>query len=238
MLFLWALADLVVYLLVCVHVFCVCVEVVIKYYCLSFILALLYEQQRLEWWGTDSFECTIHTNSQTLIIDPVLVQHAWFPQYKYLHVRASPASGFSSYVQLWLAAWLLTPSVLPHLFAFYLFFFSDFPTVSPSIRVAPGDPQGSESESVNGPGRDSGLASSRLEPSATLPSRAGAESGPETMEGMLCRKQEMESHSKKAATRSEPVETLLLLCLESHTPAPFPVPVTCSQLYSAPHYPR
>uniref|UniRef100_A0AAQ6AAZ0 Spectrin beta chain n=1 Tax=Amphiprion ocellaris TaxID=80972 RepID=A0AAQ6AAZ0_AMPOC len=62
--------------------------------------------------------------------------------------------------------------------------------------------QGSESESVNGPGRDSGLASSRLEPSATLPSRGGAESGPEAMEGMLCRKQEMESHSKKAASRS------------------------------------
>ncbi|KAE8288242.1 Spectrin beta chain, non-erythrocytic 1 Beta-II spectrin Embryonic liver fodrin Fodrin beta chain [Larimichthys crocea] len=61
--------------------------------------------------------------------------------------------------------------------------------------------QGSESESVNGPGRDSGLASSRLEQSATLPSRGGAESEPETMEGMLCRKQEMESHSKKAATR-------------------------------------
>lgn len=54
---------------------------------------------------------------------------------------------------------------------------------------------------MNGPGRDSGLASSRLEPSATLPSRGGAESEPETMEGMLCRKQEMESHSKKAASR-------------------------------------
>ncbi|XP_054482560.1 spectrin family protein isoform X1 [Anoplopoma fimbria] len=62
--------------------------------------------------------------------------------------------------------------------------------------------QGSESESVNGPGRDSGLASSRLEPSATLPSRGGAESDPDTMEGMLCRKQEMESLSKKAASRS------------------------------------
>ncbi|XP_063750416.1 spectrin family protein isoform X1 [Eleginops maclovinus] len=61
--------------------------------------------------------------------------------------------------------------------------------------------RGSESES-NGPGRDSGLASSRLEPSATLPGRGGAESDPDTMEGMLCRKQEMESHSKKAATRS------------------------------------
>ncbi|XP_067348468.1 spectrin family protein isoform X1 [Channa argus] len=62
--------------------------------------------------------------------------------------------------------------------------------------------RGSESESGNGPGRDSGLASSRLEPSATLPGRGGAESEPETMEGMLCRKQEMESHSKKAASRS------------------------------------
>ncbi|XP_033955141.1 spectrin family protein isoform X3 [Pseudochaenichthys georgianus] len=61
--------------------------------------------------------------------------------------------------------------------------------------------RGSESES-NGPGRDSGLASSHLEPSATLPSRGGAESDPDTMEGMLCRKHEMESHSKKAATRS------------------------------------
>ncbi|XP_054899365.1 spectrin family protein isoform X4 [Poeciliopsis prolifica] len=62
--------------------------------------------------------------------------------------------------------------------------------------------QGSESDSVNGPGRDSGLASSRLEPSATLPSRGGADSEPEAMEGILCRKQEMESHNKKAATRS------------------------------------
>ncbi|MEQ2188225.1 Spectrin beta chain, non-erythrocytic 1, partial [Goodea atripinnis] len=60
--------------------------------------------------------------------------------------------------------------------------------------------QGSESESVNGPGRDSGLASSRFEQSVTLPSRAGADSEPDTMEGILCRKQEMESHNKKAAT--------------------------------------
>uniref|UniRef100_G3QAQ6 Spectrin beta chain n=1 Tax=Gasterosteus aculeatus aculeatus TaxID=481459 RepID=G3QAQ6_GASAC len=45
-----------------------------------------------------------------------------------------------------------------------------------------------------------GLASSRLDPSATLPGRGGAE--PDTTEGMLCRKQEMESHNKKAATRS------------------------------------
>uniref|UniRef100_A0A674MQY8 Spectrin beta chain n=1 Tax=Takifugu rubripes TaxID=31033 RepID=A0A674MQY8_TAKRU len=74
-------------------------------------------------------------------------------------------------------------------------------THSPKVFFFP-EPQGSESESVNGPGRDSGLASSRLEPSATLPNRGGAESGPETMEGMLNRKQEMESHSKKAATRS------------------------------------
>uniref|UniRef100_A0A8C9ZFK5 Spectrin beta chain n=1 Tax=Sander lucioperca TaxID=283035 RepID=A0A8C9ZFK5_SANLU len=64
------------------------------------------------------------------------------------------------------------------------------------------EPQGSETESVNGPGRDSGLASSRLDPSATLPSRGGAESEADTMEGMLCRKQEMESHSKKSASRS------------------------------------
>uniref|UniRef100_A0A672GH50 Spectrin beta chain n=1 Tax=Salarias fasciatus TaxID=181472 RepID=A0A672GH50_SALFA len=82
-----------------------------------------------------------------------------------------------------------------------------FPTGPPSVfpsspLTAVRVPQGSESESVNGPGRDSGLASSRLEPSATLPSRGGAESEPETMEGMLCRKQEMESHSKKAASRS------------------------------------
>ncbi|KAJ8348186.1 hypothetical protein SKAU_G00267750 [Synaphobranchus kaupii] len=67
--------------------------------------------------------------------------------------------------------------------------------------------QGSEAESVNGPGRDSGLpSSSRLDPSgpfATLPSKSTAEPPPvETMEGMLCRKQEMESHSKKAASRS------------------------------------
>lgn len=73
-------------------------------------------------------------------------------------------------------------------------------TYSPKFIFFP-EPQGSESESVNGPGRDSGLASSRLEPSATLPNRGGADAGPEAMEGMLCRKQEMESHSKKAATR-------------------------------------
>ncbi|XP_023659319.2 spectrin beta chain, non-erythrocytic 1-like isoform X1 [Paramormyrops kingsleyae] len=67
--------------------------------------------------------------------------------------------------------------------------------------------RGSESESANGPGRDSGLASSsRLDPSApfsTLPGKSTAEQTPlETMEGMLCRKQEMESHNKKAASRS------------------------------------
>ncbi|XP_051977806.1 spectrin beta chain, non-erythrocytic 1-like isoform X1 [Xyrauchen texanus] len=63
--------------------------------------------------------------------------------------------------------------------------------------------RGSESESVNGPGRDSGLDSaSRQDPSATLPGRGGAEAATEAMEGMLCRKQEMDSHSKKAATRS------------------------------------
>lgn len=78
------------------------------------------------------------------------------------------------------------------------------------LTICPVDPQGSESESVNGPGRDSGLASSRLEPSATLPSRGGAESGPDNMEGMLCRKQEMESHSKKAATRSVTSKSLVI----------------------------
>uniref|UniRef100_A0A8C2I6D3 Spectrin beta chain n=1 Tax=Cyprinus carpio TaxID=7962 RepID=A0A8C2I6D3_CYPCA len=60
-----------------------------------------------------------------------------------------------------------------------------------------------QSESVNGPGRDSGLDSaSRQDPSATLPGRGGAEAATEAMEGILCRKQEMESHNKKAATRS------------------------------------
>uniref|UniRef100_A0A4W5N229 Spectrin beta chain n=1 Tax=Hucho hucho TaxID=62062 RepID=A0A4W5N229_9TELE len=60
---------------------------------------------------------------------------------------------------------------------------------------------GSDSDSVNGPGRDSGLASSRLDPSATLPSKR-ADPGTDAMEGMLYRKQEMESHAKKAASRS------------------------------------
>ncbi|KAJ7996636.1 hypothetical protein DPEC_G00239100 [Dallia pectoralis] len=61
--------------------------------------------------------------------------------------------------------------------------------------------QDSETDSVNGTGRDSGLASSRLEASATLPSK-GADGGTDAMEGMLSRKQEMESHAKKAASRS------------------------------------
>uniref|UniRef100_A0A3B3CYG8 Spectrin, beta, non-erythrocytic 2 n=1 Tax=Oryzias melastigma TaxID=30732 RepID=A0A3B3CYG8_ORYME len=78
---------------------------------------------------------------------------------------------------------------------------SPSPTSSPP-PVSCFDLQGSESESVNGPGRDSGLASSRLEASATLPGRGGADSDAECMEGMLCRKQEMESHNKKAASRS------------------------------------
>uniref|UniRef100_A0AAR2LG50 Spectrin beta chain n=1 Tax=Pygocentrus nattereri TaxID=42514 RepID=A0AAR2LG50_PYGNA len=61
--------------------------------------------------------------------------------------------------------------------------------------------QGSESESVNGPGRDSGLdTASRHDPSATLPGRVDPTT--ETLEGMLCRKHEMESHAKKAANRS------------------------------------
>uniref|UniRef100_A0A8B9KFJ9 Spectrin beta chain n=1 Tax=Astyanax mexicanus TaxID=7994 RepID=A0A8B9KFJ9_ASTMX len=60
---------------------------------------------------------------------------------------------------------------------------------------------GSESESVNGPGRDSGLdTASRHDPSATLPGRVDPST--EAMEGMLCRKHEMESHAKKAANRS------------------------------------
>ena len=98
------------------------------------------------------------------------------------------------HVWLWMVASLLTASIHSRL----CFFFSLPHYTHIHVWFAP---QGSESESVNGPGRDSGLASSRLEPSATLPSRGGAESEPDTMEGMLCRKQEMESHSKKAATR-------------------------------------
>ncbi|KAG5843462.1 hypothetical protein ANANG_G00151200 [Anguilla anguilla] len=80
------------------------------------------------------------------------------------------------------------------------------PDSKPGPKLKSREP-GSEAESVNGPGRDSGLpSSSRLDPSgpfATLPSKSTAEPPPvETMEGMLCRKQEMESHSKKAASRS------------------------------------
>uniref|UniRef100_A0A3Q2YID1 Spectrin beta, non-erythrocytic 2 n=1 Tax=Hippocampus comes TaxID=109280 RepID=A0A3Q2YID1_HIPCM len=74
------------------------------------------------------------------------------------------------------------------------------PSPPPPPLMFHSEPQGSESE--NGPGRDSGLASSRLDPSATLPGRGGADADPDAMEGILCRKQEMESHSKKAATRS------------------------------------
>uniref|UniRef100_A0A671MXA1 Spectrin beta chain n=1 Tax=Sinocyclocheilus anshuiensis TaxID=1608454 RepID=A0A671MXA1_9TELE len=77
------------------------------------------------------------------------------------------------------------------------------PPVEEVVQSEINDSQGSESESVNGPGRDSGLDSaSRQDPSATLPGRGGAEAATETMEGILCRKQEMESHNKKAATRS------------------------------------
>lgn len=52
---------------------------------------------------------------------------------------------------------------------------------------------------MNGPGRDSGLASSRLDPSATLPSK-GDDAGTDAMEGLLYRKQEMETHAKRAAS--------------------------------------
>ncbi|XP_061595322.1 spectrin beta chain, non-erythrocytic 1-like isoform X2 [Cololabis saira] len=73
----------------------------------------------------------------------------------------------------------------------------------PKRVCKPKQPQrGSESDSANGPGRDSGLASSRMEPSATLPGRGAAGSDPEPTEGILCRKHEMESHNKKAANRS------------------------------------
>ncbi|KAJ3589035.1 hypothetical protein NHX12_009883 [Muraenolepis orangiensis] len=61
---------------------------------------------------------------------------------------------------------------------------------------------GSESDSINGPERDSGLASSRLDPSATLPGRGAAEAELEAQEGILFRKHEMETHTKKAANRS------------------------------------
>uniref|UniRef100_A0A8C1XA39 Spectrin beta chain n=1 Tax=Cyprinus carpio TaxID=7962 RepID=A0A8C1XA39_CYPCA len=77
------------------------------------------------------------------------------------------------------------------------------PVSKPVPKPHKAQERGSESESVNGPGRDSGLDSaSRQDPSATLPGRGGAEAATEAMEGILCRKQEMESHNKKAATRS------------------------------------
>uniref|UniRef100_A0A672PZT3 Spectrin beta chain n=1 Tax=Sinocyclocheilus grahami TaxID=75366 RepID=A0A672PZT3_SINGR len=79
------------------------------------------------------------------------------------------------------------------------------PTPPPMEEVVQSEmnDSGSESESVNGPGRDSGLDSaSHQDPSATLPGRGGADATTEAMEGILCRKQEMESHNKKAATRS------------------------------------
>lgn len=44
-------------------------------------------------------------------------------KYDDFQVCASPASGFSSYVRLWLAACLLTPSVLSHRRGYYLSFF-------------------------------------------------------------------------------------------------------------------
>lgn len=69
-----------------------------------------------------------------------------------------------------------------------------------SLRLVHGCVQGSEAESVNGPGQDSGLdTASRHEPSGTLPSRVEAPA--EATEGLLCRKQEMESQGKKAANR-------------------------------------
>ncbi|XP_066515119.1 spectrin family protein isoform X2 [Hoplias malabaricus] len=75
------------------------------------------------------------------------------------------------------------------------------PVAKPVPKPYKAQQRGSESESVNGPGRDSGLdTASRHEPSATLPGRVDPTS--EAMEGMLCRKHEMESHAKKAANRS------------------------------------
>uniref|UniRef100_A0A3B4YXK3 Spectrin beta chain n=1 Tax=Stegastes partitus TaxID=144197 RepID=A0A3B4YXK3_9TELE len=105
----------------------------------------------------------------------------------------TPPPQTSSWLFMYGCKWLLCSSLLPS---------SSVQSTSSPPSMSRFELQGSESESVNGPGRDSGLASSRLEPSATLPSRGGAESEPEAMEGMLCRKQEMESHSKKAASRS------------------------------------
>ncbi|XP_048883547.1 spectrin beta chain, non-erythrocytic 1-like isoform X1 [Brienomyrus brachyistius] len=73
------------------------------------------------------------------------------------------------------------------------------------FKPGPREP-GSEMDSVNGPGHDGGRASpirqEALVPMAE-PSRSPAEAGsPGGIEGMLCRKQEMESHNKKAANRS------------------------------------
>ncbi|KAG9346529.1 hypothetical protein JZ751_006840 [Albula glossodonta] len=64
--------------------------------------------------------------------------------------------------------------------------------------------QGSEADSVNGPAGDSTVPSSSRPPdTSTLPAKGSPEEPPgEAMEGVLCRKQEMESHSKKAASRS------------------------------------
>ncbi|KAG7464539.1 hypothetical protein MATL_G00166650 [Megalops atlanticus] len=81
-------------------------------------------------------------------------------------------------------------------------------SVGRTPEPAPQSPEpGSEGESVNGPGGDSGLPSSshpEATPAfATLPSKASTEPpAAEDMEGLLCRKQEMESHTKKAASRS------------------------------------
>ncbi|XP_037389644.1 spectrin family protein isoform X2 [Pygocentrus nattereri] len=75
------------------------------------------------------------------------------------------------------------------------------PVSKPVPKPYKAQQRGSESESVNGPGRDSGLdTASRHDPSATLPGRVDPTT--ETLEGMLCRKHEMESHAKKAANRS------------------------------------
>ncbi|XP_018592817.2 spectrin beta chain, non-erythrocytic 1-like isoform X3 [Scleropages formosus] len=79
---------------------------------------------------------------------------------------------------------------------------------TPDLKpVSPEPLQGSEAEAVNGPGGAGGQAASvHVDApglSATLPSKGAAAAGSEgTMEGMLCRKQEMEAPNKKAATRS------------------------------------
>ncbi|XP_076848937.1 LOW QUALITY PROTEIN: spectrin family protein [Brachyhypopomus gauderio] len=76
------------------------------------------------------------------------------------------------------------------------------PVSKPVPKPSKAQQRGSESESVNGPGGDSGLdTASRQEASATLPGR-GEVASTETQEGMLCRKQEMEVQGKKAANRS------------------------------------